>query len=89
MHTVLTFDPLNLLCDWQALHVLQRLVLYYNAIAESVELAKLSFHPQLSMLDMRLNPVSTTDACGVGVEATSVWITLIGLLRPCGLCKPL
>jgi len=37
---------------------LQWLGLYYNAIAEIPELQRLSWHPQLSVLDMRLNPVT-------------------------------
>ena len=40
------------------LRALQRLNLYYNAVLEMDELQRLEHHPDLSVIDMRLNPVT-------------------------------
>ena len=41
----------------QSLQQLRRLNLYYNAIGEVAELSRLRHHPELAVLDLRLNPV--------------------------------
>jgi Leucine-rich repeat (LRR) protein len=58
----LSRNGLTSLQGLKTLHQLCKLNLYYNAITDVSELARLRHHPELAVLDLRLNPVSPSQS---------------------------
>jgi hypothetical protein len=54
----LSRNALTSLNGLQHLQALKQLSLYYNMVSDISEMARLQHHPELAVLDLRLNPVS-------------------------------
>ena len=59
----LSRNALTSLDGLQHLPALKQLSLYYNMVSDISEMARLQHHPELAVLDLRLNPVSAGVKC--------------------------
>ena len=64
----LSRNALTSLNGLQHLQALKQLSLYYNMVSDISEMARLQHHPELAVLDLRLNPVSASVSALVRVR---------------------
>ena len=68
----LSRNALTSLNGLQHLPALKQLSLYYNMVSDISEMARLQHHPELAVLDLRLNPVSARVSAGVSSAGVRV-----------------
>jgi len=68
----LSRNALTSLNGLQHLPALKQLSLYYNMVSDISEMARLQHHPELAVLDLRLNPVSAGVSPGAGIGSHGI-----------------